>query len=428
MKHKLYLECLSGMSGVMMVGAFLDLGADEEKLREVLKSVPVSGFEVKISHVKKMGIAACDFEVRLDEAHENHDHDMEYLYGKDIHKHDNLAQEEAGHTHHHHHHHEHRGKAEIFEIIEHTKMEEPVKTLAKRIFTILGDAEAKAHGTTPEEVHFHEGGAVDSIVDIIATAVCLHDLGVNEVIIPKLCEGTGEIRCAHGVLPIPVPAVSNIIASYHLPVHITDREGELVTPTGAAIAAAICTTNRLPETFTVQKIGIGAGKREYEKPSLLRAMLIEDETPFETDTVYKLESNIDDCTGEMLGHVMELLFAAGAKDVHYFPVYMKKNRPAYQLNVLCEEKDIKKLENIVFKETTTIGIRRQCMKRSILQRRAETILTEYGEILYKVCNVCGEERYYPEYESVLRVCEKNNISYQKAYQLALLAAAERNEA
>ena len=186
---------------------------------------------------------------------------MNYLYGE--------------HTHHEHHHHEHRHLHDILHIIDHAQMTDHAKELAKKIFTILGEAEAKAHGTSIEEVHFHEVGAVDSIVDIISAAVCFDDLGIDEVYIPVIYEGIGTVHCAHGTLPIPVPAVNNIVSSHHLPIHIDTIKGELVTPTGAAIAASIVTSHTLPSTFTIKKTGIGAGKRAYERPSLLRAMLIE---------------------------------------------------------------------------------------------------------------------------------------------------------
>ncbi|WP_295137723.1 LarC family nickel insertion protein [uncultured Catenibacterium sp.] len=256
---KLYLECYSGISGDMFVASMLDLGASQKVLEEVLASLPLDGYKTGITRVNKSGLDVCDFNVVLE--HDNHDHDMDYLYGE--------------HHHEHHHHHEHRHLHDILHIIDHGEMTEGAKDLAKKIFTILGEAEAKAHGTSIEEVHFHEVGAVDSIVDIISAAVCFDDLGIDEVYIPVIYEGTGTVNCAHGTLPIPVPAVNNIVSSHHLPLHIDTIKGELVTPTGAAIASAIVTDTVLPETFTIKKTGVGAGKRAYERPSLLRAMLIE---------------------------------------------------------------------------------------------------------------------------------------------------------
>lgn len=262
MGQKLYLECNSGISGDMTVAALLDLGADQEALRQALESLPLSGFEIEIRRVKKAGLDVCDFLVRLDHEHENHDHDMEYLHGH------HTVKEHV-------HNHEHRGLKEIGNILARTEMTEGARVIACRIFDILAQAEAKAHGVDVSEVHFHEVGAVDSVVDIAAAAVCLDNLGVTEVIVPYVCEGRGTVRCQHGVLPVPVPAVVNIVQEYGLLMRITDVEGELVTPTGAAIAAAVRTSAELPERFFVRRVGMGAGKREYETSGILRAMLIE---------------------------------------------------------------------------------------------------------------------------------------------------------
>ena len=410
MNQTLYLECYSGISGDMMTAALLDLGADEKVLSEALESLPIKGFRTEVTRVSKAGLDACDFHVILDRQHENHDHDMEYLHG---HSHDHSHGDHGHHSHDH----EHRGLAEILEILCRAQITDGAREKAVRIFEILAEAEAKAHGTSIEKVHFHEVGAVDSIVDITAAAVCLDNLQIDKVIIPVLCEGSGSVRCQHGVIPVPVPAVTAVTSKYSIPLHMTDVQGELVTPTGAAIAAAIRTSARLPERFVIEKTGIGAGKREYERPSLLRAMLIrETENASAGDYIYKLESNIDDCTGEALGYVMERLMKAGARDVHYTPVFMKKNRPAYQLNVICKEEDIEKLEGIIFRETTTIGIRRQKMERSVLKRQVKTVKTSLGEARIKVCFMENGMRAYPEYESVRELCSKNGLSFQETYQ------------
>ena len=401
----------------MTVAALLDLGADRLVLDRVLKSLKVSGFETKISRVVKSGIDACDFDVVLDKAHENHDHDMEYLHG---HHHEG---HECNHAHgtgtaQDHHHHEHRGIKEITYIIEHSTMTENAKKIALRIFEILAEAESKAHNVPVDQVHFHEVGAVDSIVDIVAVAVCLDNLNVTEVIVSELYEGQGTIRCQHGIIPVPVPAVMNIAGAHGLKLHITDVKGELVTPTGAAIVAAVRTGTKLPDAFEVVRLGMGAGKRDYDCPGMLRAMLIRSEAE-ERDLIYKLETNIDDCSGERLGYTMDCLMENGARDVHYMPVYMKKNRPAYQLNVICDEKDIKKMEQIIFRETTTIGIRRVPMERTVLRRRNELVQTPLGEAQVKLCMLDGEERCFPEYNSVVWLCGQSGRSYQEIYQMIL---------
>ena len=419
MGKTLYLECYSGISGDMTVAALLDLGADEKVLKAALESLPVKGFEIEISRVKKAGLDACDFLVKLDRKHENHDHDMEYLHGHShAHHHDKeKCMEERQHVH------EHRGLPEVLEIIENAKISARARKTAIEIFRILAFAEAKAHGVPIEQVHFHEVGAVDSIVDIVAAAVCLDNLDITDVVVPFVCEGRGTVRCQHGILPVPVPAVINIMEAFKLPVRITDVEGELVTPTGAAILAAVKTASRLPEQFTIIQTGVGAGKRKYERPSLLRAMLIEEkgenrpEESSRQDEIYKLETSIDDCTGELLGYTMDNLMSAGARDVHFTPVYMKKNRPAYMLTVICDEAHIKKMEQIIFEETTTIGIRRMRMERTILEREEAVIALEWGEVKAKKCTLPdGQVRLYPEYESVAELARKNDVSFQQVME------------
>ena len=475
MGKTLYLECYSGISGDMTVAALLDLGGDRTVLDKVLRSLPISGFETKISRVVKSGIDACDFDVVLDKEHENHDHDMEYLHGhhhkghenNHFYDHNHAHEDEAEHFHNHehnhahgagsaqdHHHHEHRGIKEITYIIEHSAMTENAKKIALRIFEILAEAESKAHNVPVDQVHFHEVGAVDSIVDIVSVAVCLDDLDITEVIVPVLCEGRGTVRCQHGILPIPVPAVANIVSANHLHLKMTEVEGELVTPTGAAIVAAVKTKDKLPEIFEIQKIGIGAGKRQYECPGILRAMIISESTEQakgrdkakaqteefknpeirnnpkaenqETkDTIIKMETNIDDCSGEVLGFVMERLMKAGARDVHYVPVFMKKNRPAWVLNVICKEEDMEMLQNIIFEETTTIGIRYSILERTILPRETRTLPTPWGEVQVKVCTLNGKEQLYPEYESVAQLSREKEIPFTEIYRYIVLANKEK---
>ena len=436
MNRQLYLECYSGISGDMTVAALLDLGADEQILRKALASLPVGGFEIAVTRKVKSGLDVCDFDVILDAEHENHDHDMEYLHGHDHqHTHDHVHEDGSVHTHEHHHHdhshehhhdhghhHEHRGLHEILHIIEHADMTERAKETAVRIFQILAEAESKAHGVPADQVHFHEVGAVDSIVDILAVAICLDNLDITEVIVPFLCEGQGSIRCQHGIIPVPVPAVVNIAQAHRLTLKPTGVQGELVTPTGAAIVAAVRTSDKLPQTCRIVKIGMGAGKREYEGTGILRAMLLESGSAEAADTIWRLESNLDDCSGEVLGFVMDELFAAGARDVYYTPIYMKKNRPAVQINIICREQDVDKLQNILFCNTTTIGVRRCRMERTILPREIRQMDTPYGKVQGKVCRIGEEVRVYPEYDSVVELCKTHNMSFQKAWRIASAAA------
>lgn len=276
MKKALYFDCASGISGDMSVAALLDLGADKKMLLDTLDSLNLSGYKIEISELEKSGICACDFNVLLDKKHENHDHEMEYLHGKDCgHNHIEHEHKDAHQHNTHTHHHEHRSLPDILSILENSSMTAGAKAMASKIFEILAEGEARAHRVPKEQVHFHEVGAVDSIVDIAAFAICMDFLGYKEVFLPVLREGQGTIRCQHGILPIPVPATSNIVCAHKLPLSIAPVQGELVTPTGAAIAAAIATSFTLPETFQINKIGVGAGKRNYEVPGILRVMEIQ---------------------------------------------------------------------------------------------------------------------------------------------------------
>lgn len=469
MGKTLYLETSSGISGDMFVAAMIDLGADPEALERALNSIPADGFMVEISSVKKSGIACCDFNVILDAAHENHDHDMAYLYGpapvssaapqEEAHHchchedeeehhchchedeeahHCHCHEDEAHHCHghggeepHHHHEHHHHGRhlAEILDIIDATDMTDSAKALAGKMFHIVAEAESLAHHMPLEEVHFHEVGAIDSIVDIIAAAVTFDSLGITDVIIPCLTEGRGTVRCQHGVLPVPVPATMNIIEAYDMPLTIMEAKGEYVTPTGAAIAAAICTTHQLPKAFRIVRTGLGAGKRVYtERTNILRAYLIEGNAMEEgKDEIVKLETDIDDSTGEALGYTIDRLMQAGALDVHYSPIYMKKNRPAWELTVICKKSRMEELEDIIFKETTTIGIREfPSVMRSILHRNQKQVETPFGIAEVKEVALPGERRFYPEYESVKAIAEKEHLPFAEVYHL-VKALAEQNE-
>ena len=392
----LYLECGTGISGDMTVAALLDLGADQDKLLQVLKGIPGNGFEAKISRVKKAGIDCCDFDVILDEAHDGHDHDMDYLYGH-LHEH--------GHDHDH----ELHGMKEIREIIAHLSLTDGARALALRIFEILAQAESEAHGVPVDEVHFHEVGALDSIVDIVAAAVCLDDLGIEKVAVTGITEGSGTVRCQHGILQVPVPAVERIARAHALPLHFTTRKGELVTPTGAAIAAAVMTQQALPEKFVIVKTGLGAGKREYEIPSILRAMILEpceEAKDIQSDRIWKLECDMDDCTGEQLGYALGRLFDEGAREAHYAPIFMKKNRPGWELTVVCDE-------------AQRDQIRRQQMERSVLTRKTVCVKTRYGEIPVKVSGENTHQRIHPEYEMVAAAAVQHGVSFGTVYEEVL---------
>lgn len=448
MDKKLYLDCGSGISGDMFVAAMIDLGADPDALEKALDSLSADGFFVEIGRVKKSGIDCCDFHVRLDDDCENHDHDMDYLYGNltpaagsgcscheepDREEHHCHCHEEGHDGEAHHccrqekdHHHTHRGLAEILPMIDACDMTETAKELARKIFRIIGEAEAKAHGLPLDEVHFHEVGALDSIVDVVAAAVTFDSLHIKEVIVPKLTEGTGTVRCRHGVMPVPVPATVNIVSAYKIPMELTGAKGEYVTPTGAAIAAAISTSHQLPPSFVIKKAGLGAGKRAYtDRSGILRAFLIRREDDEGRDKVVKLETDIDDCSGEVLGYVMKKLFKAGAKDVHYAPIFMKKNRPAWELTVICREDKVEEMEQIIFTETTTIGIREYPLRRSILDREEKEVETVYGKAAVKQVTFRDMTRAYPEYDTVKKLAKKNKVPFMDVFDAVKEAAKKK---
>ena len=417
----LYFECYSGISGDMAVAAMLDLGADRDALDRALSSLDLDGFRTEVTRVSKSGLDVCDFNVILEV--DNHDHDMWYLYGHEHHHdhghhgdHDEHDHDDHGAHHHGDHHHPHRGLPEILSIIDRADMTDGAKAVSRKVFEIIGVAEAEAHGVPIDQVHFHEVGAVDSIVDVVALGVCIDSLGVSRVCFSELYEGTGCIRCQHGVIPVPAPAVANIASAHSLPLRITPSQGEYVTPTGAAFAAAVRDSD-VPASFTIDRIGLGAGKRESERSGILRAMLI---TPRSSeDTIVKLECNVDDCTGEALGFAAERLMREGARDAHYTPVFMKKGRPAYQLTVVCRESDRQRMERIVFEETSTVGIRRVAMDRTVMDRRIDEVDTPIGRVQVKVCTIDGIEKSHPEYESLAAICRETGIPFRDAYDIVM---------
>ena len=456
----LYLDCASGISGDMTVGALLDLGASREKLVRALDSLGVSGYHLHFGRTKKCGIDAYDFDVHLEEEEHHHDHEHshdEHNHSHDEHDHEHHHDHEHTHDHEHHHDHEHthdhehshdhahthdhehshdhahthdhmhphvhRNIHDIFEIIDRLDASDRVKNLARRMFEIVAGAESKAHGIPVSEVHFHEVGAIDSIVDVISAAFCLEDLGIHRVVVSPLSEGHGFARCQHGLMPVPVPATANIAAAQGLELTLRDVEGEMVTPTGAAIAAAFRTEAALPKKYQIEKIGIGAGNKDFAHANILRAMLLTDKTVevetgkdgHDESSMWVMEANLDDCTGEALGYAMEVLLEAGARDVWYTPAYMKKNRPAYVLHVLTTAEKREELEQLVFSCTTTIGVRRYPVERTILPREVKEIQTRYGAAKVKICKRGGVDTCYPEYESVRAICRETGKRFMEVF-------------
>ena len=369
-----------------------------------------------------------------DHAHSHEDHDHAHGHGDYDHEHSHEEHDYAhshedydhGHDHDHegpHHHHHGRNLGDIIRILEAGKLTPGALEIALRIFRIVAEAESKAHGLPIEKVHFHEVGAVDSIVDIAAVSICIDQLGITGCILTNLTEGTGTVRCQHGILPIPVPATTEILSRYRIPFHIEPRiKGELITPTGAAAAAALRTGDLLPERFTILASGLGAGKRSYETAGIVRAMLIceekaqaEGRETEEHDRILILQTNLDDCSGEALGYTLEKLLDGGALDAYYTPIYMKKHRPAYLLTVLAGADDREKMEQIIFRNTTTIGIRVFPADRTKLSRRILSVETPWGMADVKCCRMGEEYLCYPEFDSVAAICDARGTGFMQMY-------------
>ena len=392
----LYFDCSSGISGNMTLGALTEIIGDEEFLINELKKLNVDGYHIEISKKVKNGITGTYVDVILEnehhhEHHEEHDHDE------------------------HHHHHEHRNLEDVNKIIDNSSLDENVKDLAKRIFLRVAKAESKVHNKPLEEVHFHELGAIDSIVDIVGTAILINKINPDKIISSIVNDGYGFIECAHGTMSVPVPATSEIFASSKVKFRQIDIDTELVTPTGAAIIAELAEEFTTLPAMVTEKIGWGTGSKDLKIPNVLKVYYGEIEKPNEDFVV--METNIDDCGGELFGYTQELLFKNGALDVFFTPIYMKKNRPAYRMTVACRRKDMLKLQNIIFRETTTIGMRYRFEYRTELEREMVELDTKYGKIKAKKVINDGEVYIYPEYESIKEIAQKNNIPLKDLYKI-----------
>ncbi|HYF84584.1 MAG TPA: nickel pincer cofactor biosynthesis protein LarC [Clostridia bacterium] len=398
----LYFDCFSGISGDMTVGALLDIGADEKALLDGLNQLKVEGYELKIEKKLKNGISGTDFSVILEEHHEEEN---------EHHNHD-----EHNHEHHHHEHphthehkqnteHVHRNMGDIERIINDSELGERVRKLSTDMFRLVAEAEGKIHGKPAGEVHFHEVGAVDSIVDIIGTAICIDNLNVDRIVFSSLPLSKGFVKCQHGVFPLPAPATLEILKN--VPVYYTDINFELVTPTGAAIAKGLADGFGMVGELEVEKIGYGLGKKTYEIPNVLRVMLFSSKKKI-SDRIVEIETNIDDMTAEQLGSAVEMLFDQGALDVFFTPVFMKKNRPGTKLTVLCQPDKKEGIAEAILKHTSTFGVRMSDMERSILDRETVEADTEFGIIRCKVGKLGGVIlKYSPEYED----CKAASLQY-----------------
>lgn len=441
----LYYDCFSGISGDMNLGALLDLGIDEKYLVEELGKLNVSGYEIKVSRGIRKGIEGTKVDVILqehnhfqDDVEGTHHHVHGYAEGEHNHHHTHSDTEEM-HTHDHHHddahgehiHHDQRNLNDIKEIIDLSELSSKVKTLSMKIFVKVALAEAKVHGKPLYEIHFHEVGAVDSIVDIVGAAICLSYLNVDKIMSSSVELGGGFVKCAHGLIPVPAPATIEILKG--IPVKLGAVPFETTTPTGAAILAANVSEFKDDNNFIIDKIGYGIGNRDTEIPNVLRVMLVEEadkpiiytnkfeqvnNDKYDNETVEQIiECNIDDMNSELYEYIFEKLFNEGALDVYITPIIMKKGRPSVKISILCGEDKIEKMKEVLFRETTTLGVRSFKVEKTKLKREFVKVNTSYGEVTVKEAYYKGEKlKSKFEYEECKKIAQSTGLSISEVYE------------
>jgi uncharacterized protein (TIGR00299 family) protein len=427
----IYLDIFSGISGDMFIAALLDLGLDFHCFEHELEKLGLDEYHLHVSRQQRGCIAGTKFDVHLEHEHhhpqaEPHRHD-EHSYGAHSHSHhrEEQAREEQAHEAHEHHH--GRTFADIQQLIGDSRLSAWVKQKSVAVFQRIAAAEGKIHGKPPGEVHFHEVGAVDSIVDIVGACVALELLGQPRLLAAPVVEGTGWVKCAHGRFPVPTPATLEILGARGVAVSQCDEPHELVTPTGAALLAELVETFGPMRGLKTLKIGYGLGLRENKtRPNVLRAILCETTADaahdWETDTIAVLQANLDDMNAELLGGFVEKALAHGALDVFHTPIQMKKNRPGVLLTVLCVDHDADKFSALMLRETTSFGVRRQWMERRKLHRELTTVQTRFGEVRVKLGKLDGQiVQHAPEFESCRRLAEQQGVPVKEIYQAALRA-------
>jgi uncharacterized protein (TIGR00299 family) protein len=426
----LYLDIFSGISGDMFLGAMVDLGVDFDALEAELKKLKLEGYTLSANRRQKCAIDGVKFDVHLadggegDHSHSHsHDHSHEHSHSHDHeHSHEHSHGSDDGHGH-------SRNFAQISEMIHKSTLSDWVKQKSVAVFQRVANAEGKIHGMPPFEVHFHEVGAVDSIVDIVGGCIALELLGKPRVRSGPVIEGTGFIMCAHGRFPIPAPATLNILAERGVAITQCDEPNELITPTGAALIAEFAEDFGPMRNLTPEKVGFGLGTRDCEtRPNVLRAVLGKETTStggndWETDTISVLETNLDDISSEVLGDFVERALNAGALDVVHTAIQMKKNRPGVQLSVLCAEGDADKFSEMILRETSAFGVRRTLTERRKLQRETKTVTTPHGEVTVKLGLLNGEVvQVAPEYESCRAIAAQADVPLKAVYDAAVAAA------
>lgn len=419
----LYYDCFSGISGDMNLGALIDLGVNRDYLVNELGKLNVHGYKIEVKTDERKGITGTKVKVTLEsEEHEYHHHQHEHESHHHNHEHNS-------HTHHDHKHedeHHHRNLQDVEDIINDSSLSDRVKNLSRKMFLKVAEAEAKIHGKKLMDVHFHEVGALDSIVDIIGSAICLDYLKVDKVMASSVELGGGFVKCAHGLFPVPAPATAEILKG--VPVKLGAVQVETTTPTGAAILAATVDEFTDKKDFIIEKVAYGIGQRDTVIPNVLRVYLGEirensvyDHTAVDVndkayEEAYILECNIDDMNPELYDYVMEKLFNIGAMDVFMTPIIMKKGRPGIKLSVLCSIEAEKIMTQTLLTETTTLGVRKHKVEKTMLKREFSKISTKYGEITVKTSLFNGEKvKCKPEYDDCKRLAKENSIAISEIY-------------
>jgi uncharacterized protein (TIGR00299 family) protein len=444
----LYLDLISGIAGDMFIAALLDLGVDARKLERELKKLKLDGYHLHIARAQKSAIAGIKFDVHLAHDHD-HQHGHEHEHGHPHHHETACGLPVHDHPHDHHHdqdEHDHdhghsheaqRNFSEIKQLISRSKLSAWVKQKSIAVFARIAEAEGKIHGLPPAEVHFHEVGAVDSIVDIVGAAIALELLGKPRVFASPVVEGTGWIRCAHGRFPVPAPATLAILGARGIGITQCEEPHELITPTGAALLAEFVESFGPMENLIAEKIGFGLGTRETKtRPNVLRAVLglqskvqgpkskvVGTGLDWESDKIAVLETNLDDCPGEILGAFVETALAAGALDVFHTPVQMKKNRPGVLLTILCAETDADKFSEMLLRETTAFGVRKTIAERRKLRREFADAATPFGKVSVKIGRLGGKVvQAAPEFDSARKVAVKAGVPVKQVFAATIQAA------
>ena len=398
----LYFECNMGAAGDMIMSALLELHPQPDSFMERLNGLGIPNVTFKKSTSVKCGISGTHVEVAVGGTVENehmHEHG---------HHHEHEHHHEHGHSHEHHHEHEHHhtGMSEIEHIIGHLDIPERVKNDAIGVYKLIAEAESHAHGCEISEIHFHEVGTMDAVADVVGTCLLINELNVDRIIASPINVGSGQVRCAHGILPVPAPATAHILGG--VPIYSNDIQGELCTPTGAAILKYFSQEFSTMPVMKISKIGYGMGSKDFEAANCVRVML--GETQDKSDTVSELCCNLDDMTGEAIGFAIDRLFDAGALDVFTTPIGMKKNRPGILLTCICRENQRDEMLGLIFKHTSTIGVREYITNRYTLDRTIETTHTQFGDVRVKRSTGWGVSKIKAEYDDMEKIARENNIS------------------